>query len=202
MTDLLLTPELSAELTKYGWQQTDEGIESKRNPKYPLIQLEKLRPDKGNRAGRVRVWIVDHQYNVIVMPTLTICLEHIVDTKRPQWRRTLQRWFGCAVMELMPAHQKLADHNEAERRRRLGFQQVIQAVYPCSDSVAQFVSSRANFHWKETPGELPKILSFSCTFSYRTFQATTEPLIRETLTNLLRFLDSWEKSTNEKLTSS
>ena len=202
MSNLLLTPELSAELTKYGWQQTDGGIESNRNPKYPLIQLEKLRPDKGYRAGRVRVWIVDHQYNVIVKSALTICLEHIVDTKRPQWRRTLQRWFGCAVMELMPAHQKLADLNEAERRRKLGFQQAIQAVYPCSDSVAQFVISRATFHWKETPGELPKMLSFSCTFSYRTFQAANEPLIRETLTNLLRFLDSWEKSTNEKLTSS
>jgi hypothetical protein len=202
MTNLLLTPELSAELTKYGWQQTDGGIESNRNPKYPLIQLDKLRPDKYQCAGRVRVWIVDHQYNVIVKPTLTISIEHIVDTKRPQWRRTLQRWFGCAVMELLPAHQKLADLNEAERRRKLGFQQAIQAVYPCSDSVAQFVISRATFHWKETPGELPKILDFTCTFSYRTFQATTEPLIRETLTNLLRFLDSWEKSTNEKLTSS
>jgi hypothetical protein len=105
-------------------------------------------------------------------------------------------------MELLPTHQKLADQLHATERRKLGFRQAIQAVYPCSDSVAQFVTSRSNFHWKDTPGELPKILSFSCTFSYRTFQATTEPLIRETLTNLLRFLDSWEKSTNEKLTSS
>jgi hypothetical protein len=205
MTDLLLTPELSAELTKYGWQQTDEGIESNRNPKYPLIQLEKLRPDKGQCVSRVRVRVDINQYinaNGVVSGLSATAKEHLVDTKRPQWRRTLQRWFGCAVMELLPAHQKLADRNEAERRRKLGFQQAIQAVYPCSDSVAQFVISRANFHWKETPGELPKILSFSCTFSYRTFQATTESLIRETLTNLLRFLDSWEKSTNEKFASS
>jgi len=180
MSNLLLTPELSAELAKYGWPLTaDHEISDIRNPKYPLIKLTKLKPDRWATASRVRVSVDTNKY----IP------------KRPQWRRTLQRWFGCAVMELLPAHQKLADQLHAAERRKAGQRAAVQALHPCSDNVANFLLSRATIHWSRDPASPYEIESFGFVISYTSLECN-KSTIPEVLPHLIRLLEAYQKSTN------
>jgi len=198
MSNILLTPELSAELTKYGWQQTDGGIESNRNPKYPLIKLIKLKPDRWATASRVRLVVDTNGYitiNGVTSGHSTAVKEHLIDTKRPQWRRTLQRWFGCAVMELLPAHQQLKDMTDAAERRKTNQRAAVQALYPCSDNIANYLLSRATIHWSRDPSSPYEIESFGFTMNYTTFECG-KSTIPEVLPHLIRLLEAYQKSTN------
>jgi len=199
MSNLLLTPELSAELTKYGWPLTDNEISDIRNPKYPLIKLTKLKPDRWVTASRVRLSVDTNRWyttiNGVASGHALAVKEHLIDTKLPQWRRTLQRWFGCAVMELMPAHQKLADELHATERRKAGQRAAMQALHPCSDNVANFLLSRTTISWSRDPAPLYEIQSITFTLGYATFECD-KSTIPEVMPHLIRILEAYQKSTN------
>jgi hypothetical protein len=199
MSNLLLTIELSAELAKYGWPLTaDHEISDRYNTKYPLIKLTKLKPDRWETASRVRLSVDTNKYITIDgVPSghSPAVKEHLIDTKLPQWRRTLQRWFGCAVMELLPAHQKLADELHATERRKAGQRAAMQALHPCSDNVANFLLSRATIRWSRDPASPYEIESFDFVMSYTSFECN-KSTIPEVLPHLIRLLEAYQKSTN------
>jgi hypothetical protein len=198
MSNLLLTPELSAELAKYGWPLSNSEISDRYNPKYPLIKLTKLKPDRWETASRVRLSVDTNKYIAIDgVPSghSPAVKEHLIDTKRPQWRRTLQRWFGCAVMELLPAHQKLADQLHAAERRKAGQRAAVQALHPCSDNVANFLLSRTTISWSRDPAPLYEIQSINFTLGYVTFECD-KSTIPGVMPHLIRLLEAHQKSTN------
>jgi len=198
MSNLLLTPELSAELAKYGWPLTNNEISDIRNPKYPLIKLTKLKPDRWETASRVRVSVDTNKYiiiNGVPSGNALAVKEHLIDTKLPQWRRTLQRWFGCAVMELLPAHQKLADELHATERRKAGQRAAVQALHPCSDNVANFLLSRTTISWSRDPASPYEMESINFTLGYATFECD-KSTIPEVVPHLIRIVEAYQKSTN------
>lgn len=141
--------DLAAELIRHGWRALpDNGtqlVDGGPNPKYPLITLRKFRTDK---------WDVDCSRAVLTVNGDS-CYSvkskvHVVDLKRPLWKRTLQRWFGAAVMGLINEHDKIRQLRETQLRKAQKDRQAIQQIHPCSDRVAETLRMRCNIRQTES----------------------------------------------------
>lgn len=141
-------PELADELARHGWRAFPDGalnyIDGGPNPKYPLITLRKFRTDKYEESSRA-VLAVDGDACYSVKSKV-----HVVDLKRPQWKRSLQRWFGAAVMGLINEHDKIRQLRENQLRKAQNERQVLQQIHPCSDRVAETIRVRGNIRQTES----------------------------------------------------
>lgn len=141
-------PELSDELARHGWRAFPDGalnyIDGGAHPKYPLITLRKFRTDKYAESSRAVLAVNgDSCYSVKSKV-------HVVDLKRPQWKRSLQRWFGAAVMGLINEHDKIRQLRENQLRKAQKDRQAIQQIHPCSDRVAETIRVRCNIRQTES----------------------------------------------------
>lgn len=141
-------PELADELARHGWRAFPDGalnyIDAGPNPKYPLITLRKFRTDTYAESSRAVLAVNgDSCYSVKSKV-------HVVDLKRPQWKRSLQRWFGAAVMGLINEHDKIRQLRENQLRKAQKDRQAIQQIHPCSDRVAETIRVRCNIRQTES----------------------------------------------------
>lgn len=150
-------PDLAAELIRHGWQSIpDNGvhhIDGGPHPKHPLISLRKFRTDNWAELGigdpekhcpRAVLQVAGHVCHAVKSKV------HVVDLKRPQWKRSLQRWFGAVVMELMNEHAAIRSHEENRLRKAQNERQVLQQIHPCSDRVAETIRVRGNIRQTES----------------------------------------------------
>ena len=141
--------DLAAELIRHGWPAIpDDGacfLDGGPHPKYPLITLRKFRTDKWDEnCSRAVLQVAGHVCRAVKSKV------HVVDLKRPQWKRTLQRWFGAVVMELMNEHAEIRRHEENRIRKAQKERQALQQIHPCSDRVAETIRVRANVSFGQT----------------------------------------------------
>lgn len=142
------TPELADELARHGWRAFPDGglnyIDGGPHPKYPLITLRKFCTETYEESSRAVLEVNgDSCYSVKSKV-------HVVDLKRPLWKRTLQRWFGAAVMGLINEHDKIRQLRENQLRNAAKDRQAIQQIHPCSDRVAETLRMRCNIRQTES----------------------------------------------------
>jgi len=141
--------DLAAELIRHGWPAIPEDgacfLDGGPHPKYPLITLRKFRTDKWDENCSRAVLAVNGDACYSVKSKV-----HVVDLKRPQWKRTLQRWFGAAVMGLINEHDKIRQLRENQLRKAQKDRQAIQQIHSCSDRVAETIRMRCNIRQTES----------------------------------------------------